>query len=132
MVCKRIRFFTLAFGLCLGILAFSASPADAACFGGVPNGNVTGAEECDDGNTNNVDACANACTITVCGNSRVDPPENCDPSSGTNAAPVPNETILKIRVCSDCFVYVGGGAKVVEAFDFLGREFAVVDTNVVK
>jgi cysteine-rich repeat protein len=40
---------------------------DANCTMGCGNGIVSGTEQCDDGNTNNNDACKNDCTLSVCG-----------------------------------------------------------------
>lgn len=45
-----------------------------ACGDGV----VQGQEECDDGNTNNFDACTNMCTQARCGDGVVQPGESCD------------------------------------------------------
>ena len=108
MVCKRIRLFALAIGLCLGILAFGASRADAACNDGVLNGIFELGEECDDGNTIDGDGCQGSgggtgpldCKSEVCGNGRVDFGEDCDDGTGTSASPVAVSTIACDADCT--------------------------------
>ena len=41
-------------------------------------------EECDDDNATDGDDCSNACTLNICGNGRVDNPENCDATTDPN------------------------------------------------
>ena len=45
----------------------NGSVCDLNCTTGCGNGIVSGTEQCDDGNTNNNDACKNDCTPNVCG-----------------------------------------------------------------
>ena len=45
----------------------TARVCDANCTTGCGNGIASGTEQCDDGNTNNNDACKNDCTPNVCG-----------------------------------------------------------------
>ncbi len=63
-------------------------------------------EDCDDGNTNDDDACANDCTLNqppTCGNGSMDPGETCDPP-GTDPLPVGG------NLCRTSCTYCGDGA----------------------
>ncbi|HVK73314.1 MAG TPA: proprotein convertase P-domain-containing protein, partial [Kofleriaceae bacterium] len=56
-------------------LALCVDPASAGCGDGV----VQPGEECDDGNTDNADACSNQCQLLDgCGDGNLDPGEECD------------------------------------------------------
>jgi len=56
------------------------SPAPIVVCG---DGYVDAGEECDDGNTNNLDECRNDCTVPFCGDGILDAGEQCD--DGNNA-----------------------------------------------
>lgn len=62
------------------LTACPGSEEDALCGNGV----VEAGEACDDGNTNNDDACSNLCTASVCGNGTVEPGEQCDDGNTTS------------------------------------------------
>jgi cysteine-rich repeat protein len=59
-----------------------------------------GAEECDDGNTDDADGCTNACTLPACGDGVVQPGEQCD-----DGKPAFNDDACKndctLPVCGD-------------------------------
>jgi cysteine-rich repeat protein len=50
---------------------------------GCGNGVKEGLEECDDANTNNNDTCTNTCQSAACGDTFLQPGEQCDPPCGT-------------------------------------------------
>ncbi|HEY0255430.1 MAG TPA: Ig-like domain-containing protein, partial [Kofleriaceae bacterium] len=49
------------------------------------DGIVQGAEQCDDGNKNNADACLNNCMTATCGDGVVGPGEECDDGNQSNS-----------------------------------------------
>lgn len=59
---------------------FFYAPVQAVC----GNGKTEGTEQCDDGNTNNSDACSNACKNAVCGNGIREGAEQCDDGNQNN------------------------------------------------
>ncbi|HYV56945.1 MAG TPA: hypothetical protein VE911_05345, partial [Candidatus Nitrosopolaris sp.] len=88
-------------------------PADDHC-GSLPNHPCTSdadcanlgtcSEACDDGNTNNCDACQNNCTkVTGCGDGAVCPPEQCDPPASRGGAANCSDA-CKVAVCGDGIV----------------------------
>ncbi len=76
----------------------------------IPNycgdGVKAGSEACDDGNSVNTDACTNACTVSVCGDTIVNPAtEACDDGNSVNTDACTNACTLP--VCGDSFVQSG-------------------------
>ncbi len=59
---------------------FYVSAPAIRCGNGVPEGT----EQCDDGNTNNVDDCSNTCRTPVCGNGVREGTEQCDDGDTNN------------------------------------------------
>jgi cysteine-rich repeat protein len=70
------------------------------CGDGVPNSG----EECDDGNTDDLDACRNDCTSTppsLCGNLTLNPGETCDPPGSDPPPPGGNLCRVDCTYCGD-------------------------------
>lgn len=68
------------------------------------DGVVCGSERCDDGNTNNCDACHNDCmNNTGCGDGQVCPPEECEPpGTGSCDANCKRKLELEGTYCASC------------------------------
>ena len=83
------------------------------------NGTVEGAEQCDDGNSNNLDFCTNFCTNAICGDAITSANEQCDDGNQINgdactnacANAVCGDGILRsgIEQCDDGNVANGDG-----------------------
>jgi len=69
------------------------------------NGAVEGSEECDDGNTDNFDACRNDCTLPYCGDGIADAGEQCDDGNTNNLDSCRNDCTLPY--CGDGILDVG-------------------------
>ncbi len=63
------------------------------------NGVKEGTEQCDDGNTNNTDACSNTCRFPVCGNSIRENTEQCDDGNQIDTDLCSNTCL--VPVCGD-------------------------------
>ena len=59
-------------------------------------------EQCDDGNTNNNDACTNACTTAACGDAFVQSGELCDFGPGNNMMAIPGTCPYGQATCAQC------------------------------
>src|SRR3989344_873056 len=69
--------------------------ANEECGNGIKEGN----EQCDDGNTNNIDSCTNQCLFTICGDGIVNNNEQCDDGNLNNSDGCTNQCILEF--CGD-------------------------------
>lgn len=78
------------------------------CGDGIFNPDPPFNEECDDGNTNNTDACRNNCELARCGDAILDPGESCDPP-GSPAGAHLNPCRGDCSVCGDGIVQGGDG-----------------------
>lgn len=82
--------------------------ASASAAGYVPscgNGFIDGGEQCDDGNSVNVDACSNACRISVCGDAIVQLWEQCDDGNRVDGDACSND--CKSPACGDGVIQAG-------------------------
>jgi cysteine-rich repeat protein len=70
------------------------------------DGIVQPGEQCDDGNTNDNDACHNDCTLAGCGDGVVTPPETCDPP-GAPAGVHGDPCRADCTVCGDGIIQDG-------------------------
>jgi cysteine-rich repeat protein len=81
---------------------------DVTCVAGglCLNGNLDGAEQCDDGNTSDLDACTNSCLLNVCGDGLVNTGvEGCDDGNTNNLDACSNTCVA--NVCGDGVVNNG-------------------------
>jgi cysteine-rich repeat protein len=76
---------TCSVGVCAHVPAATGTPCPSGfCKAGlcVPpscgDGTLNGGEECDDGNTDDTDACSNTCKKAICGDGKVQGTEKCD------------------------------------------------------
>ena len=63
------------------------------------NGTVEGAEQCDDGNQDDSDACTVACLAAACGDGILQPPEACDDGNQVDADACSNACL--VSACGD-------------------------------
>ena len=71
---------------------------------------LVGVEACDDGNTVAGDGCSPTCALEACGNSVLDPGEQCDDGPGHNADDQRCTAACRRNVCGDGHVLAGGEA----------------------
>jgi cysteine-rich repeat protein len=74
---KSFRGWT-TFGITIAAAIALASAVPRAALAVCGDGTVDEGEACDDGNTNDYDACHNSCTTNLCGNNALDGGEECD------------------------------------------------------
>jgi cysteine-rich repeat protein len=114
MKARRLLVAFLTTGLC--IAGGRAAYAQNLCTGGVPDGTLQGAEQCDDGNNVNSDNCTNNCRIPACDDGVIHTTGVCSINTTITCATAANCPAVPAQTCN----FAGVGPETCDAATFGG------------